>query len=56
MKQLILIGHRRSNNSFSSYGNSNVDNRIQRLERKVQDDINELNAIRVSSGRMNHER
>ena len=40
-----------SNNSFSSYGNSNVDNRIQRLERKAQDDINELNAM-VSSGRM----
>jgi len=39
-----------SNNS-SSYGSSNADSRIQRLERKAQDDINELNAM-VSSGRM----
>ena len=32
--------------------NSNADSRIARLERKAQDDINELNAM-VSSGRMN---
>lgn len=41
-----------SSNNSSSYGSSNADNRIQRLERKAQDDINELNAM-VSSGRMN---
>ena len=38
--------------SSSSYGSTNIDSRIQRLENKVQDDIDELNAM-VSSGRMN---